>query len=78
MSSVSTVIRRTIKSFRIRRGKEYKSAFRQIWENLMLILRIQLEPNEYYLFELYPKKVSKGQAIHCLNSAQLAGISTRF
>ena len=59
-------------------GKEYKSAFRQIWENLMLILRIQLEPYEYYLFELCSKKVSKGQAIDYLNSAQLAGISTRF
>jgi hypothetical protein len=72
MSSVSTVIRRTIQSFRIRRGKEYKSVLRQIWENLMLILRIQLEPNEYYLFELHPKKVNKGQAINYLNSAQFA------
>ena len=70
MSSVSTVIRRTIKSFRIRKGKEYKSVAKQIWENLILILRIQLEPNEYYMFRLYPKKVNKEQAVNYLNSAQ--------
>jgi hypothetical protein len=70
MSSVSTVIRRTIRNFRIRRGKEYKSVLRQIWENLMLIMRIQLEPNEYYLFRLYLRNVNKSHAINYLNSAQ--------
>ena len=70
MSSVSTVIRRTIKNFRIRQGKEYKSVIKQIWENLMLILRIQLEPNEYYLFRFYEKNVKLDHAITYLNSAQ--------
>jgi hypothetical protein len=70
MSSVTNVIRRTIKNFRIKRGKENKSVIRQIWENLMLILRLQLEPKEYYLFRLYPKKVNKGHVINYLNSAQ--------
>jgi hypothetical protein len=72
MSSIATVIRRTIKNFRIRRGKNYKSVVRQIWENIMLILRVQLEPHEYYLFNLYPKKVNKNQVIHYLNSAQFS------
>ena len=72
MSSVSTVIRRTIKNFRIRQGKEYKSVIKQIWENLMLILRIQLEPNEYYLFRFYEKNVKLDHAITYLNSAQFS------
>lgn len=70
MSSISNVLRRTIKNFRIKRGKEFKSVTRQIWENLMLVLRIQLEPNEYYMFRLYARKVNKGHAINYLNSAQ--------
>lgn len=70
MSSVSTVLRRTIKNFRIARGKEYKSVIRQIWENLMLILRIQLEPNEYYMFRFHEKDRKMGMVINYLNSAQ--------
>jgi glutathione synthase/RimK-type ligase-like ATP-grasp enzyme len=72
MSSLSTVIRRTIKNFRLKRGKEYKSVIKQIWENLVLILRIQLEPHEYYLFRLYEKKVKKDHVITYLNSAQFS------
>ena len=70
MSSVSTVIRRTLKNFRLERGKEYKSVLRQIWENLILILRVQLEPHEYYLFGFCEKKVKRDHVITYLNSAQ--------
>ena len=70
MSSVSTVIRRTLKNFRLKRGKEYKSVLRQIWENLVLILRVQLEPHEYYLFGFFEKNVKKDHVITYLNSAQ--------
>jgi hypothetical protein len=70
MSSVATVIKRTLENFRIRRGKQYKSVIRQVWENIMLILRVQLEPHEYYLFRLYPKKAKKEEVIRYLNSAQ--------
>lgn len=70
MSGVSTVIRRTLKNFRIRKGKECKSVIRQIWENIMLILRVQLEPHEYYLFRLYVKQVKMEHVINYLNSAQ--------
>ena len=70
MSSISTVLRRTIKNFRLKRGREYKSVIRQIWENIMLIFRIQLEPHEYYLFRLYAKNVKPDHVITYLNSAQ--------
>ncbi len=70
MSRITNIIKRTIKNFRIKRGKDYKSGIRQIWEVLMLILRIQLEPKEYYMFRLYSKNVSKCHAIKYLNSAQ--------
>jgi glutathione synthase/RimK-type ligase-like ATP-grasp enzyme len=70
MSSVSTVIRRTLKNFRLKRGKEYKSVLRQIWENLILILRVQLEPHEYYMFGFCEKKVKMDHVITYLNSAQ--------
>jgi len=72
MSSVSTVLKRTMKNFRIKRGKEYKTVIRQIWENIMLILRIQLEPNEYYMFRFYMKDVKLDYALNYLNSAQFS------
>lgn len=72
MSSVSTVMRRTIKNFRIARGKEYKSVLRQIWENVMLILRIQLEPNEYFMFRFHEKDRKMGMVVNYLNSAQFS------
>jgi hypothetical protein len=72
MSSITTVIKRTIKNFRIKRGKEYKPVFRQIWENIMLILRIQMEPNEYYMFRFFEKGVKMDYALNYLNSAQFS------
>ncbi len=70
MSSLSTVIKRTLRNFRLERGKEYKSVLRQIWENLVLILRVQLEPHEYYLFGFCERNVKTDHVISYLNSAQ--------
>lgn len=70
MASISTVIKRTLNSFRPVRGPGNKSPMRQIWEVIMLILRVQLEPEEYFRYKFYKQDQHLERVLNYVNGAQ--------